>query len=290
MKRFMVYYYSFFFFTFRNFEVCNQRNDFWMMDDNSSQVNSLLVYHSSSQHQNGSNWKNTSGISQASNSGQQKHNASSLMQRLVNRTSSIEAIEKNILQSAPSSRNSEYDIDDESDLKNAFELKYTYNNNSDDEKGTTKHKDKNEDKEKDKDKNKIARTSSESFPVADESDDENGIDNTNSKDKERSSNNIVGKLTRIKGGGNDANMLSEILQPNTKHKKERKWKKYVIYSFNLWSRLSSLIDFFTDLVLLYKVMNVSKPNTKIMPLAISLFVSIVSPYILSYSSGVKLGM
>ena len=238
------------------------------MDDDNSQVNSLLVHNSSSQ-QHDSKWKNTSG-------GSQKHNTSLLMQRLVNRTSSIEAIEKTILQSAPPSRNSEYD--DESDLKNDFELEL--DNSGDDEDAivaTTKQKDKDNDKDTNNDK--MARTPSASFAIADESDDE-------SEDE----NDIVSKLEPINGGGNNANILSEMLQANTKDKKERKWKKYVIYSFNLWSRLSSLIDFFTDLVLLYKVMNVSKPNPKIIPLAISLFVSIFSPYILSYSSGVKLGM
>ena len=250
------------------------------MDDNTSQVNAMSVHHSSQQHD--SNWNDAGDISQ---------NASLLTQRFVNRTSSFEAIEKTILRSAPSSSNNKYD--DESDSQDDFELKLDHG--GDDEKATAKHNPKNNDNDKDKDKdnkNKIARTSSASFPVADESDDEtedeNDTDSTSSK--EINTNNTVSKFRRIQGGGNNVTMWSQILQPNSKGKKERNWKKYVIYSFNLWSRLSSLIDFFTDLVLLYKVMNVSKPNTKIMPLAISLFVSIVSPYILSYSSGVKLGM
>ena len=84
--------------------------------------------------------------------------------------------------------------------------------------------------------------------------------------------------------------LIEIYKDVKTPKQRSKWKKYVTYTFNLWFRLLSLVDIVTDLILLYKVMSVDDPDKKIMPLAVALFVSIISPYILSYSSGVKLGM
>ena len=140
---------------------------------------------------------------------------------------------------------------------------------------------KEKEKGKGKDKQEIGRT--KTVNVEDESDSEDS-----KQDNEINSMNTGGM------GIHRADTWAEIVQPQKKHKKkERKWKKYVTYSFNLWFRLLSLIDFVTDLILLYKVMGVegtTSTKRKIIPVAIALFVSIVSPYILSYSSGVKLGM
>ena len=73
-----------------------------------------------------------------------------------------------------------------------------------------------------------------------------------------------------------------------KKKKDKKWKKYLIYTFTAFFRSLSLIDLITDIILLYKASQVASDNTSMMPFVMCLFVSIVAPYILSYSSGVKL--
>ena len=78
---------------------------------------------------------------------------------------------------------------------------------------------------------------------------------------------------------------------NKKKKKKgwkEKWKKRLMYTFNVFLRSLSLTDFVTDIILLYKVTSNGTNDKKILPISIILFLSIVSPYIISYSSGVKL--
>ena len=77
------------------------------------------------------------------------------------------------------------------------------------------------------------------------------------------------------------------------NKDKHKWKltKSVMYSMYVSSRAMSLLDLTTDLILLYKA---SRPasngefNRGSLILTITLFISIFSPYVLSYSSGIKL--
>lgn len=92
--------------------------------------------------------------------------------------------------------------------------------------------------------------------------------------------------------------FTELLHLEQKSKTH--WKKYVMFSFNAFFRALSLTDFITDLILLYKVTQITKQynvnnsysnddsNNEILFVSIILFCSIISPYILSYSSGVKL--
>eukprot|EP01084_Bolivina_argentea_P231860 390910_1 len=68
--------------------------------------------------------------------------------------------------------------------------------------------------------------------------------------------------------------------------KKRIWKyfKYIVlYTYFIFSKSLSLIDLITDLILLQKAIKYSY-----IALTVVLFLSILSPYIISYSSGVKL--
>ena len=69
-------------------------------------------------------------------------------------------------------------------------------------------------------------------------------------------------------------------QKGKKKKWKKKWKNYLTYSFAVWLRCLSLLDLVTDGIILRKSKNIF--------VSITLFLSIISPYILSYSSGVKL--
>merc|ERR1712228_353228 len=70
-----------------------------------------------------------------------------------------------------------------------------------------------------------------------------------------------------------------------KEKKQRwKWHKGIImFTGYVASRAMSLLDLITDLVLMYKAQ-----QNQLKILTITLFISIFSPYVLSYSSGIKL--
>eukprot|EP01084_Bolivina_argentea_P164598 286160_1 len=68
------------------------------------------------------------------------------------------------------------------------------------------------------------------------------------------------------------------------NKKQRKrWKKFTVQCFTIITRAASLIDLITDGLLLYK----SSIN-QVMKFTIILSLSMISPYVLSYSSGIKL--
>ena len=65
------------------------------------------------------------------------------------------------------------------------------------------------------------------------------------------------------------------------------FRKYLMYSFSIVFRSLSVLDLVTDIYLLAKAgSNVT--NSRVLIITVLLFVSIISPYILSYSSGIKL--
>eukprot|EP01083_Nonionella_stella_P042860 115683_1 len=70
---------------------------------------------------------------------------------------------------------------------------------------------------------------------------------------------------------------------NSKHKKSNRCKRFVIQTMTMLSRFSSLFDLITDGILLYKA-----SSRNVIQLTLVLSLSIVSPYVLSYSSGIKL--
>eukprot|EP01083_Nonionella_stella_P089131 248668_1 len=73
-------------------------------------------------------------------------------------------------------------------------------------------------------------------------------------------------------------------QKSTSSGKPAQWVlKFVKLSLKITSRISSLLDAVTDAILLYKV---SSNNAMLVTLL--LFISLISPYILSYSAGVEL--
>eukprot|EP01083_Nonionella_stella_P309125 1093486_1 len=79
-------------------------------------------------------------------------------------------------------------------------------------------------------------------------------------------------------------------QDTSKGKKSKKklLKKVVLYSMNIVGRWLSLTDLVTDGILFYRATVYGKDNHSALPLTIGLFTSMIAPYILSYSSGVKL--
>ena len=98
-----------------------------------------------------------------------------------------------------------------------------------------------------------------------------------------------GKKTRI----NKDDMFMEM--SNIKRKKEkRKFTKYIMYTLNVMWRCLSLVDLVTDMVLLYRVTQASKKLEDENEIDLTytytvlLFLSIVAPYVLSYSSGIRL--
>eukprot|EP01083_Nonionella_stella_P223549 796605_1 len=76
---------------------------------------------------------------------------------------------------------------------------------------------------------------------------------------------------------------SNKVQPQNTHNTKHRCKKFIIQTMTMVSRFSSLFDLITDGILLYKA---STRNVIVLTIILSL--SIVSPYILSYSSGIKL--
>eukprot|EP01083_Nonionella_stella_P080038 219730_1 len=70
---------------------------------------------------------------------------------------------------------------------------------------------------------------------------------------------------------------------NHKHKKGNRCKRFVTQSMTMFSRFASLFDLITDGILLYKA-----SSRNVIELTLILSLSIVSPYVLSYSSGIKL--
>eukprot|EP01083_Nonionella_stella_P064236 167237_1 len=68
-----------------------------------------------------------------------------------------------------------------------------------------------------------------------------------------------------------------------KKKARHRCKQFIIQSFAMVSRFLSLFDLITDIILLYQA-----SNNHVLLLTTILFASILSPYVLSYSSGIKL--
>eukprot|EP01083_Nonionella_stella_P294070 999935_1 len=94
----------------------------------------------------------------------------------------------------------------------------------------------------------------------------------------------------IELGKEDTEYNAHLLKDNHgKHKKNRKhnkrnWcKRFVTQTMTMFSRFASLFDLITDGILLYKA-----SSRNVIELTLILSLSIVSPYVLSYSSGIKL--
>ena len=82
----------------------------------------------------------------------------------------------------------------------------------------------------------------------------------------------------------DLEIHSEISKQTSQRKRVWKyWRYVVLYLYHIVSKSFSIIDLVTDLILLSKAVRYNY-----MLLTVMLFVSILSPYIISYSSGVKL--
>ena len=80
----------------------------------------------------------------------------------------------------------------------------------------------------------------------------------------------------------------DVTTSNTKHIK-KKLKKCIFSTFSAYFRSLSVFDFITDILLLYKASTKGdNKNKETLFVCILLFISIVVPYILSYSSGVRL--
>eukprot|EP01083_Nonionella_stella_P221853 792188_1 len=69
----------------------------------------------------------------------------------------------------------------------------------------------------------------------------------------------------------------------TKREKRYRCKRFITQTMTMFSRFASLFDLITDGILLYKA-----SSRKVIELTLILSLSIASPYILSYSSGIKL--
>eukprot|EP01083_Nonionella_stella_P080037 219729_1 len=91
----------------------------------------------------------------------------------------------------------------------------------------------------------------------------------------------------IELGKEDTEYNENLLKGNNtnqkKLKKGSRWKRFIIQTMTLFSRFASLFDLITDGILLYKA-----SSRKVIVLTLILSLSIVSPYVLSYSSGIKL--
>eukprot|EP01083_Nonionella_stella_P206010 749714_1 len=90
----------------------------------------------------------------------------------------------------------------------------------------------------------------------------------------------------IELGKEDTEYNEHILKGNKKNgkpKKDNRCKRFVIQTMTMLSRFSSLFDLITDGILLYKA-----SSRNVIQLTLVLSLSIVSPYVLSYSSGIKL--
>ena len=82
---------------------------------------------------------------------------------------------------------------------------------------------------------------------------------------------------------NDLNLSNKDHQ---KIQKKKRWKRIKKGGENLWAgfqRTTSLLDIFTDINLL-----ILASKGGVLPLTIGLFVSLICPYVLSYSCGIKL--
>eukprot|EP01083_Nonionella_stella_P128720 390097_1 len=81
----------------------------------------------------------------------------------------------------------------------------------------------------------------------------------------------------------DVSNVSEAKKKNHKHNKGKRCKRFVTQTMTMFSRFASLFDLITDAILLYKA-----SSRKVLELTLILSLSIISPYVLSYSSGIKL--
>eukprot|EP01084_Bolivina_argentea_P215564 365983_1 len=86
-------------------------------------------------------------------------------------------------------------------------------------------------------------------------------------------------MRKIKDESDNNSNNQNVIISNLKHR----GKKMIIESMNVTSRILSILDIYTDSILLYK-----STQNQVLLLTLLLFLSIISPYVLSYSSGVKL--
>eukprot|EP01083_Nonionella_stella_P221854 792190_1 len=84
--------------------------------------------------------------------------------------------------------------------------------------------------------------------------------------------------TRLLTDGTDDTKVKQ-----QKREKRDRCKRFITQSMTMFSRFASLFDLITDGILLYKA-----SSRKVIELTLILSLSIASPYILSYSSGIKL--
>eukprot|EP01084_Bolivina_argentea_P296727 511082_1 len=75
---------------------------------------------------------------------------------------------------------------------------------------------------------------------------------------------------------------------NKKKTRISKAKKFVLHSLSIVGKWLSLTDLVTDIILFYRATQYGSTDPSVLPLTVGLFTSMVAPYILSYSSGVKL--
>ena len=112
-------------------------------------------------------------------------------------------------------------------------------------------------------------------------------------------------LSDSDNGTEEAKMLSEakptdvVTIATRKRKvgdlKENKYEKYIPFIMKVFFGWLSLTDLVTDLILLYNAARygnrsdiTTQERRTILPITITLFLSVVTPYIISYSSGIKL--
>eukprot|EP01083_Nonionella_stella_P158759 517081_1 len=81
----------------------------------------------------------------------------------------------------------------------------------------------------------------------------------------------------------DSNGNNKTKKKKHKHKKGNRCKRFITQTMTMFSRFASLFDLITDGILLYKA-----SSNNVIELTLILSLSIVSPYVLSYSSGIKL--
>eukprot|EP01083_Nonionella_stella_P222271 793336_1 len=82
-----------------------------------------------------------------------------------------------------------------------------------------------------------------------------------------------------------AHLLKSDANSKGKRKLEKKnrYKRFINQTMTMFSRFASLFDLITDCILLWKA-----SSRNVIELTLILTLSIVSPYVLSYSSGIKL--
>ena len=115
----------------------------------------------------------------------------------------------------------------------------------------------------------------------------NSNKNKNNKNKSKTKN-----YNRIERQMSDFEDIEMNDKDSSSLHKDASWKKYVMYTFGVTFRSLSVIDLGTDVYLLSKTLSYNggddKEKREILFVTITLFVTIICPYVLSYSSGIKL--